>query len=135
MSHRRRYLPAVKFETTIEREDVRMGTYLGWVTYEIRAEADIDPEEGDGWNDPHFDAAASVSAHAEVISVVIGYEDGEEDPDELEGPPPCRVVLPGSLLKLTEKECESLEEEALAEACCSPDPDDQYDMMQELRGC
>lgn len=119
-----RYATSVRFETTIERVDVKMGAYLGWITYEVMAEADVEPEEGDGWNDPHFDAVASVCAYAEVLSVTIGYEDVEEDPAELEGPPPCRVALPGGLLELTEMECEELECEALYVAQCASDHDD-----------
>lgn len=132
---RPRYARHVKFGTTLEREDVRMGIYLGWMTYELEVKADVDPPEGDDWNEPRLDAGAWIDCDAKVCSVVIGYEDVEENPVELEGPPACRVVLPGDYLRLTDKEMQGLEREAIEESLVrgTPDPDDRYEAMQELR--
>jgi len=128
---RPRYARHVKFEVTLELEDVRMGVYLGWVTYELEVRADVDPPEGDGWNEPKLDAMASIDPDAKVLSVVFGYEDVEENPITLEGPPPCRIRLPGDYLRMSEEQTQGMEVEAIEEslACGNPDPDDRRDAL------
>jgi len=91
----------VEFDWDIERIcQTESGDAETYVRYEVRVQADVEPPGGDGWNEPRYEASAEVEA---IVSKVA----------EVDVPVEYSV---GDSVRLTAKEREALEIEAVSQA-------------------